>query len=110
VTRRTLQISPFASDDILQIIEYLIESEGMRVANTADAQIDAAIASLEYFAERGRVVPELRHRGILQFRELVVAPYRIVYRVHERDVWVVLVFDRRREPINLLTSRVRERG
>jgi toxin ParE1/3/4 len=93
VSRRTLQISPFASDDIVHIIEYLVETAGSQVAIATDARIDAAIASLEHFAER----------------ELVIAPYRIVYRVLQTEVWVVLVFDRRREPTELLASRLRDR-
>ncbi len=102
-----LRISPYASDDVVQIIEYLAETVGFDIAITVDAKLEKAIASLEKFAERGRVVPELRQRGISQFRELMVAPYRIVYRIHDDEVWLVMVFDHRREPMSLLATRLR---
>lgn len=104
---RNVRISQFASDDVVQIIEHLVETVSIAFALSVDAKIDKAITSLETLAERGRIVPELRQRGISQFREIVVAPYRLVYRVHHDEVWLVAVFDHRREPMSLLSSRLR---
>jgi plasmid stabilization system protein ParE len=42
----------------------------------------------------GRVVPEFEQQG---YRELIVAPYRIVYEVRQRRVIVLRVWHGRRE-------------
>ena len=79
----------------------------MEAALELDDRIDAAIRSLDRTSERGRIVAELRSAGINAFRELVVEPFRVIYRVEDREVWVVAVFDHRRNLEELLFERVR---
>jgi toxin ParE1/3/4 len=55
---------------------------------------------------RGRVVPELAFFGISVFREVVERPYRIVYRIAGRTVFVLGVFDGRRELEDVLLERL----
>ncbi len=65
---------------------------------------------LEVFPERGRVVPELSRFGIRALRELVVRPYRLIYRVTPDRVLVLAVFDGRRDIEEILLERlIRER-
>jgi plasmid stabilization system protein ParE len=57
------------------------------------------------------VVPELRVHGITTYREIIVLPYRVIYRVEPGEVWVVAVLDHRRDLDALLQERVRrDRG
>jgi addiction module RelE/StbE family toxin len=60
--------------------------------------------------ERGRVVPELAAFGIHAFREIVVEPYRIIYRVRGREVLVLAVFDGRRDLEDILLDRLVRTG
>jgi len=60
--------------------------------------------------ERGRIVPELAAFGIRAFREIVVRPYRIIYRPRDRDVLVLAVFDGRRDLEDVLLERLVRSG
>ena len=82
----------------------------------ADDSIDAALAvfvrirdraaTLYNFPNKGRVVPELHQHGIVQYRELILSPWRIVYRVDGAIVYVTAVFDSRRNLEDLLLERL----
>jgi toxin ParE1/3/4 len=52
-------------------------------------RIVAAIERLSTFPESGRIVPE---RNVPHLREVIVSPYRAVYRLREGTVEVVTVF------------------
>jgi plasmid stabilization system protein ParE len=57
----------------------------------AERLLEAILAmadSLEHFAERGRVIPEIGRDDI---REVFVFSYRIVYRVTDKDVRIQAV-------------------
>ena len=68
-------------------------------------RIDHIIAGLETFPNRGAYPKELLELGIRDYREVYFQAYRIIYRVLERDVIVVLIADGRRDMQTLLTSR-----
>ena len=63
-------------------------------------------ASLETSPERGRMVPELASFGIRVFRELIVKPYRILYRVQIDSVLVLALVDARRDLETILLERL----
>jgi toxin ParE1/3/4 len=110
VTRKVLR-SDAAVDDLLGIVDSLFTDAGIDVALATEQRLDAAIESLDELSNRGRVVPELRVRGITIYREIAVLPYRIIYRVEPREVWVVAVLDHRRDLDALLHERARrDRG
>ncbi|HEY0479283.1 MAG TPA: type II toxin-antitoxin system RelE/ParE family toxin [Kofleriaceae bacterium] len=110
MTRKVVR-SEAAVEDMLAIADDLVSSLGMDAALAADARLEAAIESLDDLAHRGRVVPELRARGITIYRELIVLPYRILYRVETREVLIVAVLDHRRDLDTLLQERTRrDRG
>jgi toxin ParE1/3/4 len=110
VTRK-VQRSEAAVEDLLGIVDSLFTDAGLDVALETEQRLDAAIESLAELSSRGRVVPELRVHGINTYREIIVLPYRILYRVEPREVWVVAVLDHRRDLTALLHERVsRDRG
>jgi plasmid stabilization system protein ParE len=110
VTRKVLR-SEAAVDDLLGIVDSLFTDAGIDVALDTEQRLDAAIESLDGLSNRGRVVPELRVRGITAYREIIVQPYRIIYRVEPREVWIVAVLDHRRDLDALLHERARrDRG
>jgi plasmid stabilization system protein ParE len=93
---------------MLGIVDELVASLGVEAALAVDDRLDEAIESLAELSNRGRVVPELRAHGTTTYRELVVTPYyRIVYRVEEREVWIIAVLDHRRDLDRLLRDRAR---
>lgn len=96
--------SATAAADLRSIIEYLAE-EAPDAAAQALARIEAQAALLRSLPLRGRIVPELAAQEINMYRELVVRPWRIVYRVEGAEVWVLAVLDSRRNLEDLLLDR-----
>jgi plasmid stabilization system protein ParE len=70
------------------------------------ARLRTRAATLTSSPRRGRIVPELAGFGMRSWRQLLVAPYRIVYRVSGRGVWVMAVIDSRRDLQDLLLERL----
>lgn len=104
---RKLVRSEAAVDDMLAIVDDVCAALGGVAALAVDERLDAAIESLNELGDRGRVVPELRVRGITTYREIISLPYRIIYRVEAREVWIVAVLDHRRDLDTLLHERAR---
>lgn len=66
------------------------------------------IETLSRSPSRARVVPELRELGIREYRELILSPYRVPFRIAGRVVAILGVFDGRRELAELLLKRALE--
>jgi plasmid stabilization system protein ParE len=62
--------------------------------------------SLNSLPERGRIVPELQDQGILQYRELIVAPWRMIYRIAEGGVYILSLLDSRQNVEDILLKRL----
>lgn len=69
-------------------------------------KFDQAIGSLETFPDRGSVPPELAAIGIKDFRQKQFKPYRIIYRVIERSVFILVVAHGSRDFQSLLQDRL----
>jgi len=69
-------------------------------------RLEQRAATLESSPARGRVVPELGSFGMRTWRELVVRPYRLVYRIEGGTVTVLAVFDGRRDLKDVLLERL----
>ena len=94
-----------AQQDLAEIIEYIAhDSVGDALAILHKLETKAVL--LITLPNRGRIVPELLHTGISQYRELVSAPWRIVYRVENRQVLIMAVLDGRRDLQTVLLSRL----
>ena len=80
--------SPEAQRDIESIRTYISE-DSTRYADLVVRRIVATVERLETFPESGRIVPE---RGDPSIREVLVNPYRVVYRFRGKAVEIVTVF------------------
>ena len=94
-----------AENDLIEIIEYI------SIDSPADAlkilrKIKKMASSLHSLPERGRVVPELQDQAILIYREIVIPPCRIIYRISDNDVCVLTVLDARRNVEDILLKRL----
>jgi plasmid stabilization system protein ParE len=90
----------------LEAIARFIASDSPLNAGRVLARLRERARELSSLPERGRVVPELARFGIVVYREVIVRPYRIVYRVRDRSVHVLAVLDGRREIEDLLFERM----
>jgi toxin ParE1/3/4 len=94
-----------AQQDLTEIIDYIAQD------SIADAlailhKLEAKAARLITLPNRGRIVPELLHTGISQYRELISASWRIIYRVESQRVMVMAVLDSRRDLQTVLLNRM----
>jgi plasmid stabilization system protein ParE len=95
-----------AVQDLEEIVGYIAADSPVNARNLL-AKLRARAASLDATTPmRGRVVPELAHFGIRSWRELVVKPCRIIYRIGEAEVFVLAVFDGRRDLEDVLLERL----
>jgi toxin ParE1/3/4 len=102
-----IEWSEAAVEDAARILEYLAARGQLRAAEKLLAGFKRRVASLAAMPERGRIVPELRREGIAKYRELVdLAPYRIVYALEGRAVYVHVIVDGRQELDGLLHDRL----
>ena len=94
-----------AVTDFEHMIEY-IARDGPSNAIQVFKKIKEKASSLYTFPERGRVVPELQAQGVRQYRDLIIAPWRVVYRISERSVYVLCVLDSRQNIEDILLQRL----
>jgi addiction module RelE/StbE family toxin len=105
MTRRKVPWAKSARRDLESIVSYLADRSPQAALSTLD-RLEARAKSLATLADRGRVVPELGRLHIQQYRELVVPPYRIIYRVRGSRVLVLSVLDARRSLEDVLLDRL----
>ena len=74
-----------AWDDLSAAADYIARDSEHYAASFVQ-EVKEVAASLAHFAERGQVVPEF---GDPTIRELLVKPYRLVYRVSPENVIVL---------------------
>ena len=94
-----------AERDLGKIITYRLEHQPEGSLESLNA-LKTASSQLYHFPERDRVVPELQSQGIYLFRELIVPPSRLIYRISEKTVVVLTVFDSRQSIDDVILSRI----
>lgn len=94
-----------AENDLKEIIES-ISIESPRNALKILNRIKQKASNLYTLPERGRIVPELHSQGILQYREIIIPPWRLMYRIAEREIYVLSVIDSRRNVEDILLERL----
>lgn len=94
-----------AENDLKEIIEY-IATDSPANALKILKRIKQKASSLYTLPERGRIVPELQDQGILLYRELIIPPWRIIYRISEMKVYVLSVLDARQNVEDILLKRL----
>ncbi|MCX5902655.1 MAG: type II toxin-antitoxin system RelE/ParE family toxin [Proteobacteria bacterium] len=96
-----------AENDLKEIIEYIATDSPASPPNALKTlqKIKQQASRLYILPERGRIVPELQDQGILLYRELIVPPWRIIYRISEMNVYILSVFDARQNVEDILLHR-----
>ncbi|MGH7928109.1 MAG: type II toxin-antitoxin system RelE/ParE family toxin [Candidatus Binatia bacterium] len=94
-----------ASQDIESIIDFIARNSP-QAAGRVLRNLRNRVETLKIFPERGRLVPELADIGLQLYRELLITPWRIVYRLSNNTVYVMMVIDGRRNAEDLLLERL----
>lgn len=94
-----------AVQDLERIITYIKEDSPAQ-ARKILSKIKTTVSDLYHSPHRGRFVSELQSQGILLYREVVIAPWRVMYRVSENTVLVLSVFDCRQNIEDILLKKM----
>ncbi len=94
-----------AKEDLLNIVAY-IKEDSPTIAREIYEKIKEKAHSSNLFPLRGRVVPELQKEGITMYRELMSSSWRIVYKVDNDTVYIMAIFDSRRNVEELLLQKL----
>jgi toxin ParE1/3/4 len=95
-----------AARDIEALYDYIALHDAPQKADNVLEQIEKAFSRLSEFPERGAYPKELAALGIREYREIFFKPYRIIYRIMDKDVYVLLIVDGRRDMQTLLQRRL----
>ena len=101
----TVVWSDSAYRDLANIIQY-ISIDSPANAKKILAKIKNTVSDLYLSPQGGRFVPELQDQGILLYRELIIPPWRIMYRVSENTVIVLAVIDARQNVEDILLKKL----
>ncbi len=94
-----------AQFDLELIIEY-IKPRSKTIAKNIFFEIKKECDNLYFMPTRKKIVPELQHIGILKYREIIYKRWRIVFKVEESKVSVLLVVDNSRNLEDLMFQRL----
>jgi len=101
-------VTRHAARDLDELYDSIALYDAPGKAERVLARIEEAFGSLSESPQRGAYPRELLAVGIREYRELFFKPYRIIYRVMGRNVYVLLVADGRRDFQTLLQRRLLE--
>ncbi|WP_324170765.1 type II toxin-antitoxin system RelE/ParE family toxin [Sulfurimonas sp.] len=91
--------------DLELIIEY-IKIDSINIAKKIFNEIKKECNNLYTLPERKRIVPEFQQIGILKYREIIYKRWRIIYKIDNEKVYVLLVIDTSRNLEDILFQRL----
>ena len=101
-----MKIVPEAEEDLAELVDYIAQHDSVERANYVLERLMSVCERLEQHPERGHFLPELRSLGIKTYREVHFKPYRIIYEVIGREVFILLIVDGRRSLQTILERRL----
>lgn len=104
--RYGVELTQGAEDDLEEIHGYRSQVRGIDDADTLIGEFLTVIDSLETFPERGAVPRELEGLGIQEFRQILLRQFRLIYRIIDSRVIILVIADGRRDMQTLLERRL----
>lgn len=83
-----IRFTPSGRTQFLAAIAY-IHRENPTAAGAFRRKVEKVLLRLRRFPQSGRVLPEFPD---LPFRQVIIPPYRIFYRIKGRVIWIVAVW------------------
>ena len=100
-----VEFAAVAERDLQAIVEFITPADPVGALRILE-QTESRCAALKQMPERGRVVLELAAFGVHTYRELILAPWRVVYRVSGTTVSILAIVDGRRNLEDILLDRL----
>jgi len=97
-----------AARDLDELYDYIAVHDAPEKADHVLDRIEEAFSGLSQFHERGVYPKELLAIGIREYRAIFFKPYRVIYRIMDKNVYVLLIVDGRRDMQTILQRRLLE--
>ena len=104
--RYQVLLTESAEQDLEDIVDYISRHDSALNAERVLDHLLKASDSLADFPERGSQPRELLRLGIREYRQTSFKPYRMIYRIIGKTVYIYLIADRRRNMQALLERRL----
>jgi len=95
-----------AEQDILELYEYVALNDALSKAKKLIEKLEEKCKSLSEYANRGHIPPELDRVSIYNYLEIHYNPYRIIYQIIDKNVFIHCILDGRRDLTELLHERL----
>lgn len=95
-----------AEEDILDIYNYVALHDSAGKADYLFERLQETCLSLETHPDRGHLPPELERINVRDYSEIHFKPYRIIYQIRNKEVFIHCVLDGRRNLQDLLLERL----
>ena len=95
-----------AVNDLEELDTWISTHDSPERADYVIDRINDVFQKFTELPERGTYPKELSALGIHEFKEVFFKPYRIIYRVERRTVYIYLIANGRRDMQTLLSRRL----
>jgi toxin ParE1/3/4 len=95
-----------AERDLEDIYDHIAGSDSPAKADYVLTRVLEVAERLATFPDRGPYPKELQALGIREYRQAFFKPYRLIYRVIGKQVFVYVIADGRRDMQSLLARRL----
>ncbi len=95
-----------AEEDLFEIYQYVYFNDSVEKAEKLYSKLYEKCLALQKYPYRGHIPTELSLLGIDNFLEIIYKPYRIIYQVMEKVVFIHCILDGRRDIQKLLQERL----
>jgi toxin ParE1/3/4 len=101
-----VNLSYSAEEDLFEIYKYVFLNDSEDKAEKLYSKLYEKCRALQELPHRGHIPPELSFLGIEDFLEITYKPYRIIYQIIEKTVFIHCILDGRRDIQKLLQERL----
>lgn len=105
-TRYAVLLTQGAEQDLESIYDYIAAFDSPANADYVLERLMKAAEELATFPKRGSYPKELLALGVKEYRQTFFKPYRMIYRVIDKRVYVYVIADGRRDMQSLLARRL----
>ncbi len=105
-TRYAVLLTQGAEQELESIYDHIAAYDSPANADYVLDRLMKAAEGLATFPERGSYPKELLALGVKDYRQTFFKPYRMIYRVIDKRVYVYVIADGRRDMQSLLARRL----
>ena len=101
-----VRLADVVVQDLIDTYRYVATYDSVEAADYLLDELESLCSKLSSSPQRGHIPPELERVAVTAYREVHFKPYRVVYEVIGREVFVHCVLDGRRDMQSLLERRL----